>query len=328
MRFFVSILLFFISMSLTAQEWSFTGGLESKYINGEVQELVYAWNAGERYTLSALFWEVENLFCSGPWVQVSRGPLSLSVEYTMPLNQGTGQMRDFDWLGYNYGLLLDLENPEADWTEFSRSDVYIKEYQNFELELSYRTYENRFFGLDVTAGFKYRQMRWEDIPLYYIYSTDRNDRFAPVIFRGYTGEFTADNAINFEWHSSTGLAGLNLWFIPSPYRLPELRFRFQGLFGYYSYRYTVDEHVLRNYRFTDIFTGAHEWDLELSAEYLFGEHLLLSAQYGWSIFPLKDRGTESWTHYLDSGTLEGYSEDSVGSKAYLYHLGLTIAYKY
>lgn len=320
------ILLFFIflsiSLPLSAQEWTFSTGLTSQYINGEIQELVYDWHDGERYTMSALYWEIENLFLAGPWAQINRGPFQLKGEFLIPLNEGTGQMQDYDWLGYTSDFAsLGLTNPEEEWTHYSRSDVFIKKYLDYTIDLSYKAFTHRFFEMDITAGFQYRQIRWEDIPLYYIYSTSSS-------FRGSSGNFIEDNAINFEWHSSTGLAGLNFWFIPSPYNIPELQFRLQGQFGFYSYRYTVDEHILRNYQFTDIFAGAIQWDLNASVEYLIGNSIFLSLQYGWSIYPLKDQGTESWTHYLNSGILQGYSENSVGSKAYLYHFGITIAYQY
>lgn len=297
-----------VCSSIYSQEGLFFG-VAMDYHSGIFHELVYYNSSNNSPLMSELIWEVENLVTTTAAMEYKQSKWGIAAAVSLPISRGTGQMEDYDWLGlFSEYSSLNLGTGPDEWTNYSLSDLSIEKYLHLSMHLNAVLLENSSYSLRIEAKYDTLHIRWEDTPLFYIYSNS----YDPNGWKADRGDFTADNAINYEWHENSIFLGFS-----NHYRLPlKMELYWKILYSIWNDRYTVDEHLLRPQplQFNDWFPNAERMQLEIG---------LLSPQWGiWQLEGLfavdsfsRTRG-DTETLYFLSQFPAGQSMNGAGSFGY------------
>lgn len=146
------------NMALTLQVG---GGLA----NGEAREVVYTEDeAGGEFKLSELFWDIEDVVMAGGSIAVQIGPrYRVSAGVWVAVTEGKGRMDDYDW----------LLGPDAPWTDWSLSDVEVRDTYALDINAAAEVYRYQNLGFSAVLGYRQDQWSWEDRGRRFIYSQER-----------------------------------------------------------------------------------------------------------------------------------------------------------
>jgi len=166
-------------------------------LNGEAEEIVYVPYdfAGERTAVSELTWDLSGLVMAGATVSADfRDQLLLNVSLWTALNEGDGEMHNFDWLV-----------PGDDWTDWSRSEVDVTQAIVFDINGSAEFFHWRKIAFRAIAGYKHGAWKWTDRGQEFVYSVDG--------FRDTRGSFEGTPTVDYEQvflipYSGFGAGGL------------------------------------------------------------------------------------------------------------------------
>jgi outer membrane protease len=253
----------------------FALGWNTSLQQGLFNEIVYEYDETVgTYELSHLYWDMQNLVTGGPSMEAQWDHLGLWMDVRFPLYGGNGQISDYDWMGltidgsYDF-TLLGVGVSEDEWTHFSLSDVKIKEYTEWNMGSSWTFFPQRDLNFFAGVNFQYLHIRWEDTPLYRIYSTASVDGFRDI-----EADFTQSNALNYEYLSISPqiLLGLNLS-IPWDTTINS-SIRYSPL----SWRETWDEHMLTGNAYNDIFYYTQILNISLSMKKIISSHYIFKVE--------------------------------------------------
>ncbi len=276
MRRLLSILCFLLAFSASAfalqasagellppgRSVGFTASPVFSLVNGRSYELVMASAGSDTPYLSKLVWELNNTVNLGAAVSVNMGNLLFfNLAAAKSLTYKTGEMNDYDWLYDSY--------PDADtttWTNWSLSDIYLKDSYQIDYNTSLRVFRNYRFSLDGLAGFKLIHWAWTDIlqDIDYPYSS-----YDPSYLTG-------ENGIDYEVNYRIPYTGL---------RLSAEKDAIQGsLTMIYSSMVSADDydhHLFRDLHFYDFFENGRFFGLTAGIRYRTSRHFSLSLSYEW-----------------------------------------------
>lgn len=134
--------------------WRAAGALSLGTINGEGREHVYSRrDDGSRYTLSRLDWEINDVLMLGANVSFVRNTLSINAGMWVALNDGSGEMEDYDWDGVF-----------ASWEYYSVSPTELTTGLIFDANIAFRLISD-WAGVNASlfTGFKYDNWEWDAI---------------------------------------------------------------------------------------------------------------------------------------------------------------------
>jgi len=276
---------------ISAEAWEIAAGWRTSLQEGQFNEIVYAYNEGERYILSHLFWDMTGFITTGPWIKIKKNRWILSGNYYFPANGGTGYMEDYDWLSISsFSGLNDLEGIGVEfdeWTDYSLSRVNIEEYQDYQFQIGYALDQQPRSQLILHLGFRALKIKWDDDLRYWIHTVSSYD------YRGDVQVFEGQNAIDYEWNSS----GIQMGFSISGKPLPWLNLHTDITFSPWDKRYSKDFHYNVNSTtkagvlYIDYFLqGSQQLNLDLEGQIQMGSFILTTG-YELNYFFLYDRDT-------------------------------------
>jgi outer membrane protease len=251
------------SPELSVDNNSFTLSLQGSLglAQGEAREVVYDYDeVGRRVKVSELIWDIENVVMLGGTLSAKIGQrYKLEGTFRMAVTEGEGQMENFDWLSEG-----------SDWTDFSLSDVEVKDTYSFDLRASAEFYRRQSVGLSAVLGYRQDHWGWEDQLLRWIYSTDG--------FRDDIGEGDGSTSITYEQTFFIPYAGLALTLQNGP---------FSGeVFFHYSPFVTAEDddlHLLRETRFQVEADGGDYYGFGLRGTYAITPRWSVGVAAEWQI---------------------------------------------
>jgi plasminogen activator len=239
------------------------------YLNGEARELVYSQIGGSQYKVSELIWDLDNLVMAGiSGSAVVADRFHLRAGFWAAINEGSGQMEDYDWLMYEH---------DSPWTDWSLSDVDVTEASMFDINLAVDVVEFRGVTLRGMVGYKQDHWAWTDHGVRHVYSSDP---FSPTGFRD---EVAEDDR-------TTGIEYTQDFFIP--YLGAEAEYRRGGLEVGLRVTYSPivsaddeDLHVYRELLFEESFSNGTYFGVGLHALYAFESGFFVAGGIDYQVIP-------------------------------------------
>ncbi len=238
-------------------------------LNGTARETVYVHDKGYRHKLSELIWDLENLYFLGTVVSVELGnKYHVNAGLWIPLNEGSGQMEDFDRL---------FIVPGSPWTDWSLSNVDVTEAWMLDINGSLELARKYDVSLRAMLGYKYSHWAWEDSGVAFIYSTDPSTLDG---FRDSVG--TLDHTVAIEYEQSYGMpyVGLTAFFMHE-------QMSFSTYLTYSPFVWATDEdyHVLRETFFNGSFSAGNYIGLGFSSAYTLANNTFLAISLDMQFVP-------------------------------------------
>ncbi len=281
---------------------SFTPQAGLGVANGEARELVYEFDLfGRRGKLSELIWDIENVVMAGGVLSARVTPeLALHAGFWAAATKGEGQMEDYDWL---YG-------PDADWTDWSLSDVDVEEAYTFDLNGTYRLLQEKAFALHAMAGYKRMHWAWKDYGIRYIYTEET--------FRDSVGENDGTTGITYEQTFDIPYVGV----------AASLDMKPVALSAYAAYSPLVrgedhDEHLFRGLTFDEEFENGEYLALGASLTWAFAGNWAAVASIEWSMIPEQEADTT-----ISDGAVTETTENTAGIEHQMSLLSLALSYTF
>lgn len=230
-----------------------SGRMSLGWIHGDSNELVYDPGTGRK--ISELNWEIDNVYMLG--IGGSLSPLSwlnFNADIWFRVNDGDGEMNDYDWL---------LDSPEyTHWSNHPDTDLTTGLMFDINAEMTfYEVMGTKFFGI---AGFKYDNWEWESFGGDYVYW-------------GVSGSFPdGQNVITYEQKFYTPYVGIGF-----KSNLSETPITFSGriIGSTFVTAEDKDQHHLRNLVFEEDFDSGNMFAVDLSGAYNFTDQLSLLVSY-------------------------------------------------
>jgi plasminogen activator len=214
--------------------------------NGLARETVYVpLTTGGRYRLSELDWQIRGVVMAGLRAAAQwSGGQAVALTCLTALNEGTGEMQDYDWL-----------EPGMDWTDWSRSDAVVEAGRVLDAEASLPLFplagSLQWKGL---LGYRYLYWKWSDRGREYIYSS--------YGFRDTEGNFGGARLVEYEQWYSIPYAGTRLETTVDQFRLSA-----SVLVSPIVQAGDLDHHLQRKQWFSESFSGGDYLAVSASAAY-------------------------------------------------------------
>ncbi|MGU3399206.1 omptin family outer membrane protease [Brucellaceae bacterium D45D] len=235
----------------------FIGGIGYTWLKSD--EIVYV--GGNR--ISHLFWQSQMPVLTAAFKANPYDKITLMGRVKIGLS-GSHKMDDYDWVE-PYFKSYDFD----DWTDLSISDeVNLERYINLDIALG-RDFElNKNNIVNLHGGFKYTNIKWTAMGGEFIYSENG--------FRDYTGRFPERKGITYEQRFPGVFLGAE-WTL----KMERLSFSLLGRVGATFSAKDIDNHWLRDLRFTEKFEARPFIDTQLEVAYAFTPrtNVYLSAGY-------------------------------------------------
>jgi plasminogen activator len=134
-------------------------------LEGTARELVFDYPLGTKFKVSELTWDLKDVAMAGLTASAGFGPrVRLNASVWSALNDGSGSMRDRDWLYTSYfeaGLISPDNIGEAAWTDESRHpDTSVDTARAFDVNVCVSALQSGSFSLSGIAGWKWQKYRW------------------------------------------------------------------------------------------------------------------------------------------------------------------------
>jgi len=212
------------------------------YISGVIREIVYPDFESVNPYLSELVWECKNVFFSGGSASINFiNRLFLNGGIWFPINKGTGEMNDSDWLYTNL----------QDWTHWSNHNIFLDGSFLYDINASFAFLHINSFFFSAILGFAQNYYYWTDKPNNYIYTSiseigEYIKEVSPL--KDIKGNFTEDSGISYKALYSVPYLGLGIKFVNSYFILNALcNYTFIG------WAEDHDHHIVRSLHFLDTF---------------------------------------------------------------------------
>ncbi len=229
---------------------------------GEAHEVVYDEDIlGRRYKLSELIWDIDNVVMLGGTLTAQIGQrYKLQGTFWTAVTEGEGQMEDYDWLA----------GPDIPWTDYSLSDVDVKDTYSFDLRASAELFREKSLGLSAVVGYRQDHWGWEDHGVNHIYSKDG--------FRDDVGDDDGSTGITYEQTFYVPYAGLTLNLQKGPASA-------EIFFNYSPFMMAEDDdfHVFRETRFQVEADGGDYYSYGVRGSYAITPNWSASASAEWQI---------------------------------------------
>lgn len=242
-------------------------------LNGRAWETVYDndpdYPDTKGYKISELYWDLRNLWMGGGVLSVTAfDRFHLNAGYWLPLNKGSGQMDDYDWLTYEWG---------SEWTDWSLSDVDVTKAHMMDLNVSIDVFKREAVNIRVLGGYKEDNWEWKDYGIYHVYSTDPYTDWG---FRDDIGQDDYSTGIEYEQTYKLPYLGVGLDYVHNNLSLN----------AYFAYSAWVkaddrDYHVFRNVLFTEEFSGGKYYGVGIKGTYTFAKYFFVSVGVDYQDIP-------------------------------------------
>ncbi|MFH0879161.1 MAG: omptin family outer membrane protease [Lentisphaerota bacterium] len=229
-------------------------------LNGTAWETVYdnspEYPETKGYKVSELIWDLKDLYMGGGVASVTLlNRLHFNAGYWLPMNEGSGQMEDYDWLKFQWG---------SDWTDWSLSDVDVTAAHMMDLNFSADILKFKGARLKGLVGYKEDYWEWKDHGIRHIYSTASG-------FRDDVGEDDYTTGIEYEQTFKMPYFGAGL----------DYAYKQFSVNAYFAYSPWVkaddrDYHVYREVLFTEDFSNGEYFGMGIKGTYAFKNGLFLS----------------------------------------------------
>jgi plasminogen activator len=271
-----------------------SGRMSFGYLNGMSNENVYVPEIGHK--LSELNWDIDNVYMMGLGASIS--PLSwlkFNADVWFKLNDGDGNMRDYDWfyIGEQYTLYSRSDN--LDLTRGLKVDI------NSELTF-YRYEKSRFYGI---LGFKWDSWKWQATGGVYNYY-------------GVQGAFADVPGITYEQNFYAPYFGLGM---SSTLSQTPITFSGRVFISPYVWGDDKDQHHMRNLVFEEDFDSGTMGGVEVKGAYSFTDHFSLALGYEYQKYNEMKAGTKVTD--TRTGQVTRYGGDESGMDNYTSLLSLT-----
>lgn len=269
---------------------------------GEAREIVYDVDElGNRYKLSELFWDIDNVMMAGGTLALQIGPrYRVQATFMGSITEGDGRMDDYDWLA----------GSETPWTDWSLSDVTVQDSYSVDLRAAAEVYHNGALGISGVLGYRHDHWSWEDQLIGYIYSS--------YGFRDDIGIGDGSSAITYEQTFDIPYFGVEASLAKSGASA--------NFFLYYSPFVMAkddDYHLLRDTRFQVEADGGDYYGVGLRVNYDFASHFSISAAAEWQVIEEIIGDTT-----IDSPEESGTSENNAGIANQWLLLSCSLGYRF
>lgn len=269
---------------------------------GEAREVVYSVDElGREFKLSELFWDIDEVVMAGGSLSVQVGPrYRVQAGYWAAITEGSGRMDDYDWL---YG-------PETPWSDWSLSDVEVKDSYAFDINVAADFYRQGGLSFAGVLGYRQDQWGWNDQAVRFIYSESD--------FRDSYGELAGEAAITYEQQFRIPYAGVTA----------TLNGRRASLEAYFHYSPIVeaedhDYHILRDTKFDSEASNGDYYGTGIRAGYRFTHQLSGTVSAEWQVIP-EMRGDTT----IEDGAGSETNPDSAGIANQWMMLSMSIGYDF
>ncbi len=247
-------------------------------VAGSASELVFDYPLGEKFKVSELTWDLQDVALAGVRASVGLGRrLTFSAGVRRALSEGRGGMVDRDWMysqAIAFGLLDADDVTDDDWTHESRHpDTTVDEATLLDLGLSVLAWESGPLRLGGVLGFARDSWSWSARGGTFVYSRDG--------FRDWTGQFRSDDGreplvISYEQRYSIPYVGLT-----ASWEHPVFRISARVLASPAVSGSDEDYHALRDTTFDGEFSGGAYLGLGADATWAFAGrwYATLSAEH-------------------------------------------------
>lgn len=225
-------------------------------LSGQADEFVYEYD----HKLSELNWDLEGLALAGLHAGYRKGKLGWDADIATVLNEGSGQMTDYDWFAPGY-----------DWTHRSISDNVVDSFIMLDLNASYEFLNRKWGTLRALLGIKYNSLSMYDQGGTFIYSYKG--------FRDIAGSFPDGTGIEYEQEYIIPYLGVTVESKPG-----RLTWQASLAFSPYVSATDKDRHLLRTeygdpngILFEGEFEGGTAIMISANAKYRFGKNLFWTA---------------------------------------------------
>lgn len=285
------------AVHVNQKAFQFSGHLGIGYLSGQSQELVY--NPESHQRISKLEWDLTDVYMANIGGSVTFNDwLTFNVDYSTKLNDGNGDMDDYDW---------DDNHPE--WSMWSNSDTKLKTGYMIDLNTEIKFYQYNSSKFNALIGYKRDSWKWEDRGGTYVYSTNS--------FRDSTGTFPDEKGITYsQWY--------DIPYIGIGFESRISNFSLTGEFIYSPLVYAGDEdiHHARELKFDEDFDTTTMFAVRLGGSYFLTETLSLQLTYNFQQYK-EAKGSTTVTD-LSTGETEQIDGDAAGTnhKSNLVNLAL------
>jgi len=270
-----------------------SGSISVGYANGKSRELVYDTDTDHKN--SELDWPLDQVAMFS--VGASIKPLSwlrFNGNVWFKINDGNGNMDDYDWRAVNYD----------DWTDWSHSASPVTEglLYDVNMELTFlRFTQTSFFGI---VGYKHDHWKWEGNGGTYIYSTDS--------IRDTVGSLPNETLISYEQTYDAPYIGIGFHANLDPVTLTG---RFIG--STMVRASDEDHHLLRDLVITSSMDDGKMYGIDFACTYNFTQHIAATAAFQYAKFE-EIKGDKNWNFFSDNNQFQyGGGLDNESSLFYL-----------
>lgn len=264
-----------------------SGEVSGGYLSGLAHEMVYEHGLrGHRETVSQLDWQLENIFMLGGKASVRiLDRLSFNAAMWLAVTEGSGEMRDYDW----------LVDGASEWSDFSLSDVDVTEGYAFDMNVSVDVIRWQAVNVFVLGGYKQSGWTWEDSGRYALYTVDR--------WRDTRFDLHGDNMITYEQEFQMPYIGAGV-----DIQWRGLTVSAYGIFSDWVYAYDWDDHWARELRFEEEFEDGRMYGFGVKATYQFQGGFFVSGAFDYQ----KNKLTVGDMYVTENGTDWYWDKDVAG----------------
>lgn len=231
---------------------------------------------GRSHLLSELIWDLEGLYgVHASFAVEMDGFVELRASVFSSLNEGSGGMEDYDWFLY--------DRPDQ-WTHRSRSTVEVDSARDIDLRATLHVVRNSPLALDTILGWRYKNFKWEDRGIDYVYSSLGDPDGNPS--SGYSSEQLDPEAVHdiSDVDSRFGIIYEQTYYIPYVglafrFGRGKLQARAEALYSPIATIQDQDQHLLRRLVFRGNFVGGTYMAWKVVLLYNISRHFFLSASY-------------------------------------------------
>lgn len=290
------------AITISNQQMALSVQLGTGLAQGEAREVVYAADElGGDFKLSELFWDMEDVVMAGGSMTVQIGPrYRVSAGYWTAITEGSGRMDDYDW----------LLGPGAPWTDWSLSDVEVRDSYAFDLNVAAEVYRYQNIGFCAVMGYRQDQWGWDDQGRRFIYSESS--------LRDLAGELDGETMITYEQIFRIPYAGV-VATLHGPRASAEVYFHYSPFVEAEDH----DVHLARGIIFDSEASGGDYFGAGLRLGYLFTDRVSATAAAEWQVIP-EMRGDT--TIYAPDGTET--NPDTAGIANQWMLLSLSVGYSF
>ncbi len=266
-----------------------SGRMSLGIISGQSQELVYIPELNHK--LSQLNWDIKDVYMLGLGGTVSPLPwLKFNIDVWLKLNEGEGNMDDYDWFLEDYQYTHWSHHEDVDLTKGLMFDV------SADVKL-YEHEQTKFYGI---AGFKHDTWEWKAYGGDYVYSS--------YYLYDTVGSFV-DGELGITYEQNFYVPYLGFGFTSD---LTETPFTFSGrvIGSTFVYGEDKDQHHMRDLIFVEEFDSGQMFAVDLAGSYHFTQNVSLMFSYHYQDY--QELKGETIITDISTGEVTKYNGDVAG----------------